>query len=211
MDNNFFDNLKDKIQCYFKSGGGHGFDHVQRVHDVAVKISEGEDVDMDIVRAAALLHDIARSKEDEEDICHAEEGSKMAKEILKEMNFPEEKIDKVVHAIAVHRYSKGLKAESREAEVLQDADRLDVLGTLIITRVFEKCGESKTPIYEPDRPVMEVYDGSTTTGINHLYEKSLRIKPESFKTPKARELAKGRYDFVIEFVERFKKEWKGEL
>ena len=56
--------------------------------------------------------------------CHAEEGARMAAKILAGMDFPKDKIAKVVHAIEVHRYSKGLKAETIEAKILQDADRL---------------------------------------------------------------------------------------
>ena len=210
MEDEFFDRLKERVLPYFEGGDGHGFDHVQRVYNSALKISEGEDVDMDVVRASVLLHDVARSREDELDSCHAEEGAKMAAEILEEMGFSEEKIEKVVHVIGVHRYSKGLNAESREAEILQDADRLDALGAIIISRVFMKAGQRGDVVYDPKIPVMEKYDGSNTTAINHFCEKCLRIKPETFKTPKAREIAMGRYDYVKGFVERFKKEWEGE-
>ena len=209
MNDEFFEKLREKVLPYFAKGDGHDFDHVERVYNNSLKIGESEpNVDMDIVRAATLLHDIARSKKG---VCHAEEGSKMVPDILKEVGFPEEKIDAVVHAVAVHRYSKGLKAETREAEILQDADRLDALGAIIVARALEKAGKDGIPVYDPDLPVMEVYDGSNTTAINHLCEKSLRIVPESFKTAKAQEIARERYDFVKEFVERFKKEWGGEL
>jgi len=212
MKEEFFEKLREKAKGYFKDGDGHGFDHVERVYNMAIKISEGEDVDMDVVRAAALLHDVARSKEDDDsDLCHADEGAKMAVDILREMDFPEDKIEKVVHAILVHRYSKGMKAESREAEIIQDADRLDVLGAIILTRVFARCGKKNTVIYDPDVPVMDKYNGINTTGINHLKEKSLEIVPESFKTPRAREIARSRYDYVKGFIDRFEKEWRGEL
>ena len=211
MDDDFFDRLRERVLVYFESGDGHGFDHVERVYNMALKISEGEDVDKDVVRAAVLLHDVARAREEEMGVCHAEEGARMTGDILRDMDFPEKKIEKVVHAILVHRYSKGLKAESREAEVLQDADRLDVLGAIIVGRAFEKAGKRGITIYDPDMPIMEVYDGSETCVINHFYEKSLRITPESFKTVRAREIARGRYDFIKGFVERYKKEWKGEL
>ncbi|MCK5321282.1 HD domain-containing protein [Candidatus Pacearchaeota archaeon] len=211
MEEEFFNKLKERVLPYFEDGGGHGFDHVERVYSMAIKISRGENVDMDVVRAAALLHDIARSKEDKFDVCHAEEGVKMACEILKEVDFPVKKIKDVVHAIGVHRYSKNLKAESREAEILQDADRLDVLGAVIVGRAFEKAGKEGTIIYDSDMPIKENYGGCKTCVINHFYEKSLKITPESFKTVKAREIAKGRYDFVKEFVERYVKELKGRI
>ncbi|MFH1238153.1 MAG: HD domain-containing protein [archaeon] len=219
MEEEFFNKLREKILPYFESDDGHGFDHVDRVYRLALKISEGENVDIDIIRAAALLHDVARSKEDtdtslsldKQNICHADEGAKMACEILKEVNFPKEKIEKVAYAISVHRYSKRLNAETREAEILQDADRLDALGAIIIARMIQATVKRNFPIYDEGIPVKEKYDGSKSTVINHIYEKILKITPESFKTVKAREIAKGRYDFVKEFAERYVRESRGEL
>ncbi|MFH0711866.1 MAG: HD domain-containing protein [archaeon] len=219
MDEEFFARLRKRVLPYFEIGDGHGFDHVERVYNLAMKISEGEDVDMDVVRAAVLLHDVARGKEkggialssDEGNVCHAEEGARMAGVILKEMGFPEEKIGKVVHAVAVHRYSKGLRAETREAEVLQDADRLDALGATILVRMVQASVEWGVPIYDSGIPVKEVYDGSKSSVINHIYEKILKLRPEFFKTDKAKEIAWGRYDFVKEFAERYVKEVEGEL
>lgn len=207
-----FNELKIEASEYFKPGTGHGVDHVVRVYNMALKISETEDVDMDVVKASCLLHDIARDKEESDsEICHAEEGAKMAEEILKEKNFPQHKIEMIIHAIRVHRYSKRLKATSREAEILQDADRLDALGAIIVSRVFELCGKRGLPIYEPKVPAKESYDGTKTNGINHLKEKCLKITPESFNTPIAREIAEGRYKYIEDFIQRFEKEWIGEL
>ena len=219
MDDEFFERLRERVLPYFESGDGHGFDHVDRVYNMALKISESEDVDMDVVRAAVLLHDVARHKEDKinvpvgsiGNICHAEEGAKMAPGILREMGFPEEKVEKVVRAIAVHRYSKKLKAESREAEILQDADRLDALGAIIIVRMAQATVKWNIPFYDKKIPVKDVYDGGKSNAINHIYEKILKLDPESFKTDRAREIARGRYDFVREFAERYVKEVEGEL
>ncbi|MEA3329999.1 MAG: HD domain-containing protein [Nanoarchaeota archaeon] len=207
---NDFNILIEKAKSYFENGsGGHGFDHVNRVFNNSIIISEGEDVDLDIVKASALLHDIARLKEDLKEVkCHAEEGAKMAREILQEFDFPENKIEKVIHAIKVHRYSKGLKAESREAEILQDADRLDALGASAIARIMSRAGKKGIPIYDAEISPKDFYDGEGTTAINHFHEKILKIKPGTFKTKKARELAKERYDFVKEFVDRFLEESK---
>ena len=210
MNEEFFDKLREKAKSYFKDGDGHGFDHIERVYRNALNISEGEDIDMDVVRAAALLHDVARSVEDEKNVCHAEEGAKMAPGILREVGFPEDKIEKVVHAIGVHRYSKGLKAETREAEILQDADRLDALGVVILVRMIQSATFHGNAIYDANIPIKPKYDGTKTTVINHIYEKILKITPESFKTPRAREIAKGRYNFVKEFAERYISEVEGD-
>lgn len=220
MEEEFFDRLREKVLSYFDGRDGHGFDHVDRVYKLALNISEGENVDMDIVRASVLLHDVARVKEEEDRVngfsrenrvCHAEEGAKMVPGILKEMDFPYNKIDYVVHAVATHRYSKGLEAKTREAEILQDADRLDALGAVIIVRMVEATLKWDRSFYNASIPIKAEYDGSKSTMINHIYEKLLKITPDSFKTPKAREIARGRYDFVREFAERYVGEVEGRL
>ena len=91
--------LKEKIIPYFEDGKGHGMDHTERVYNLAIEIAETEECDIEIVKAAALLHDVCRKKEEETGLCHAEEGSKLAPAILKENNFQEEKINNVVKFI----------------------------------------------------------------------------------------------------------------
>lgn len=213
MEDEFFEGLREKMLPYFEGGGSHDFSHTERVYKNSLKISEGEDVDMDVVRASALLHDVARHKQDCGEVdCHAEAGAKIALEILKEMGFPEEKIGKVVHAIGVHRHSSDAKAETREAEILQDADRLDALGAITVGRMFATGGKIGNPLYDPKIPLGEMGKGGySKTTINGFYDKLAKIKPNTFKTKKAREIAKERYRYVMDFAERFKKEWEGEL
>ena len=88
MEGKFFKDLREKVQMYFEEHKGHGFDHTERVYNLALKISNGENLDKDVIKAATLLHDVARGKEEaNEELCHAEEGAKMAKEILRGMNW----------------------------------------------------------------------------------------------------------------------------
>ena len=207
MKDDFIKKLGEKARSYSEDGAGHSFDHVSRVCKMAERISEGQDVDMDIVRASALLHDVARVREGELKVCHAEEGARMAPGILNEVGFPAEKIDAVVHAILVHRYSKCLKAETREAEILQDADRLDALGAVTIARIFSFGGLKRRLMHISGQTGRE----DNKTSPSHFYRKIFKLNPETFKTPKAREIARSRYDYVKGFVDRFEKEWEGEL
>lgn len=212
-DEKFFQKLKEKIQPYFEDGGSHAFDHTQRVYNLALKLSENKDVDLDVIKASALLHDVARLKEDNNEIeCHAEHGGEMAKEILSEMNFPEEKIKQVIYSIKVHRHSKKIKAETKEAEILQDADRLDALGAITIARMFSTGGKLNRPLHKPGVPFGKVHKGyDSESTIHGFHAKILKITPETFNSNEAKELAKERYKFVEEFIDRFLKEWEGKL
>jgi len=214
MEEKFFKELIEKVQSYFENGGSHGFDHTERVLNLSLKISEEvKGIDLDVVKAAAILHDIARLMEDKGKIsCHAEEGAKLAKEILEKTNFPREKIEKVCYSIKVHRHSSNITPETKEAEILQDADRLDALGAITIARMFSTGGKMERPLYKPEIPFGDVkkgYDCDST--IHGFYGKILKIKPETFKTAKAKKIAKHRYKIVEDFLTEFKKEWAGEL
>jgi uncharacterized protein len=212
MEENFFENLKEKIKPYFSTGGSHALDHTQRVYTLAIQLSKDKKLDMDIVKASALLHDIARLKEDNKETeCHAKEGVIMAEKILKEVKFPENKIRGVIHAIRVHRHSAGLKAETKEAEILQDADRLDALGAITVARMFSTGGELNLPLYDSTISFDDKRHNFNTSVLHGFYNKIFKITPQSFNTLEAKKIAKERYNFVKQFVERFLKEWKGEL
>ena len=45
---------------YPQNDSVHGFDHIQRVYRLAERLAQAEGADLDIVRAAALLHDAER-------------------------------------------------------------------------------------------------------------------------------------------------------
>jgi len=178
---------------------------------MALRIGKEEGADLEVVEAAALLHDIARAMEDRGDISdHAEEGARIAQPLLEVSGFPKEKIKPVCRCIQVHRFRDGMAAESLEAKVLQDADRLDVIGAIGIARLFTRSGWENVPIHDPMIPPKERYDGTSLTSVNHIYEKVLRIR-ETLHTASARRVAEDRHRFVEQFLERLLKEWSGEI
>ncbi len=214
MRESFYEMLKEEVMAYFEPTDDlHGWSHTQRVLNMANRITEDLKVDSDVVRMAAMLHDIANPLEMRGDCkCHAEKRAEMAREILGKTSLNPHLIGQVCYAIKVHRVSKRLGADTIEAKVLQDADRLDALGAIIVARCFDWSSQKKRPYYDPDAPVRDFYDGSPSAStIHHMQEKILRLTPDKFHTPVAKEIAKGRYEFVSQFVDRFIKEWKGEL
>ncbi|MDH5437892.1 MAG: HD domain-containing protein [Candidatus Bathyarchaeota archaeon] len=210
LDDSVFEEMRDRSEEFFKLSH-HDKSHVERVYNLAVRIAKQENADLDVVKAAALLHDVARAMEDEGKIeDHATEGAKMARKMLEEVNFPKEKIDEVIHCIEAHRFKKGMEAESLEAKILQDADRLDIIGAIGLARVFTRGGWSNMPIYDPSIPPKKKYDGRSLSSVNHIYEKILKAK-DTINTDTAKEIAKKRHKFVEQFLERLFKEWKGEI
>ena len=126
-------------------------------------------MDPDLLRAAALLHDVARPMEDEGFVDdHAKEGVKIAREILKRVGFPESKIGKVAYYIEVRRFRSRVKPETIEAQILQDADRLDVLGAISVARVFARASWLNMLLHHPSKPPKGTYEGRSETVINPL-------------------------------------------
>jgi len=210
LDDSVFKEIRERSIEFFRLSHHDAF-HAERVHNLAVRIAEEENADLEVVRAAALLHDVARAMEDEGGIAdHAAEGAKIARKVLEEVGFPTEKVDKVVHCIEAHRFKSGIKAKSIEGKILQDADRLDILGAVGLARMFMRGGWANEPLHDPSIPPKGKYDGESLTAINHIYEKLLKAK-DAMNTETARRIAEGRHRFVEQFLERFLKEWNGDL
>jgi uncharacterized protein len=70
-------------------------------------------------------------------------------------------------------------------------------------------------MYEPGKkPVMhqskEEYFNNPTATINHFYEKLLLLK-DRMNTKTAKQIAKGRHKFMMEYLRRFFLEWEGKI
>jgi len=208
--NAIFNEIKKRTAQYYRHPH-HDKYHVERVYNLAIRLAQEEKADLDTVKAAVLLHDIARAQEDEGTINdHANEGAKMAQEILNEVNFPKQKIPNVIHCIETHRFRKRLAPKTLEAKILQDADRLDIIGAIGIARVFTRGGWSNTPIHDPTIQPKTKYDGKSETSVNHIHEKLLEIK-NTINTKTAKRIAEERHTYVEQFLERLLKEWKAEI
>ncbi|RKY98225.1 MAG: phosphohydrolase [Candidatus Hydrothermota bacterium] len=194
---------------------GHDWWHVYRVWKMAVKIAENErDVDLFIVQLGALLHDIADWKFHGGDISV---GPKLAREWLEKLNVDEKTIAhvcEIVESVSFKGAGVNSKPKSKEAMIVQDADRLDAIGAIGIARCFATGAKLNREIHNPKaKPKLhrtfEEYKKSNSTSINHFYEKLLLLK-DMMNTETAKRLAEGRHKFMEQFLERFFKEWEGE-
>lgn len=200
--------IEKEARKYFDEKGAHDMTHTKRVLKVALEIAKYErDVDLIVLKAACLLHDIARKKEDKEKFeCHAKEGAKIAEKILKRLNFPKEKIKGVVHAIRCHRKSKGIKAETIEAKILQDADKIDIFGAIGIGRTFSQ--HSKNMVIHSDYSrKLSSFEDYNTDSILEMLRSLLLVKKNKFNTKGGWEIVQERLNFLNLFIRQFEKEW----
>jgi len=92
VDDSVFSSIRERSEGYHKYSH-HSKAHVERIYNLAVRMGVEENANLDVVKVAALLHDIARAMEDEGKIDnHAAEGAKMARGILEGVDFLMKKI-----------------------------------------------------------------------------------------------------------------------
>ena len=191
----------------------HDKEHIYRVLHMALDLAghEGEDVDRDILTAAALLHDIGREDQFRDpSLCHAEAGSVKAYDFLLSLGWDEERAGWVRACILTHRYRSDRPPQSIEAKLLFDADKLDVTGAIGIARTLYYGGAVGSALYSLDEHGL-VLDG-TETGPNTFlqeYRHKLEHIGEKLYTSRAREIAAGRKQAAQSFYENLLAEIRG--
>lgn len=186
---------------------GHDWFHIERVFHNAQKINAIEKGDALVVALAALLHDIADPKFNNGD---EEIGPRMAGDFLSDLALDEQLIVHVQQIIRNLSYKASLGVvsfQSRELDIVQDADRLDAIGAIGIARAFTYGGYKNRLLYDPEiKPNLnmskEEYKNSTAPTINHFYEKLLLLK-DLMKTEEGKRIAEQRHEFMLSYLEQF--------
>nr|MBC7612816.1 HD domain-containing protein [Pseudopedobacter sp.] len=193
---------------------GHDWWHIERVWKTSKTIAKEENVDLEVVEFAALLHDIADAKFHDGD---EEIGPRRAGEFLKSIKVTETIINHVQQIIRNMSFKSSLgklNFTSPEMLVVQDADRLDAIGAIGIARAFTYGGFKNRELYNPEiKPDIniskEAYKKSTAPTINHFYEKLLLLK-DKMNTTTGKKIAAQRHEFMEQYLQQFYAEWNGE-
>ena len=192
---------------------GHDWYHIKRVTDIAKEILKYEKAEKFTVIAAALLHDIA----DDKVTANVDAALERIRKLLKSNDVADDMIDTIIDIITTMSFKGGTgkKLSYIEAQIVQDADRLDALGAIGIARTFQYGGSKGQAMYDPEIPVrdkmsFEEYRNGESTSINHFYEKLLLLK-NKMNTTTAIKIAEEREAFMKNFLDAFFKEWEGGL
>ncbi len=195
----------------------HGFDHILRVYRMAEKLARIEGADLEIVRAAALLHDAQGSQteggeEGRQDHHHA--SADFAERILKAEGWSAYRIEAVQHCILAHRFRDNTEApQTLEAKILYDADKLDVIGAVGVARTVAFDVIVNQPIYaEPSSHFIETGEkepGEPHSSYHEYLFKLSKIKDRLY-TSTAREIAEDRHQFMADYFDRLAAEERGE-
>jgi uncharacterized protein len=209
-----FEQVREEAKKFFLNAkGSHDWSHVERVYDMCIRIGVKENADLEILKFAAILHDIGRKDQDESNgkICHAERSAVLAKELLEKGNIDEEKINKVIHCIETHRFRGNKIPVSKEAKILSDADKLDSIGAIGVGRAFLFAGEVGAKLHNRDSVLEETQPYTVEdTAYREFMIKLSKIK-DRMLTQEGKRLAEERHKFMTEFFDRMNKEIDGAL
>jgi uncharacterized protein len=195
----------------------HDFDHVLRVYRMAERIGKIEGADLEILQAAVLLHDSKGSApggEGAERAGHHIASAEFAGEVLALKGWPDEKVKAVQHCVRAHRF-RGQKdrPETVEAQVLFDADKLDVLGAIGAARTIAYAALDGEPSYaEPSPRFLETGEkepGEPHSSYHEFLFKLRRVKERMF-TESGKRIAEARHAYLVGFYDELQAEARGE-
>ena len=197
--------------CFAGASGSHDWEHTLRVFRLCEKMGRAENADMDVLRAAAYLHDIGRGFQDTSggEVCHAEKGAQMAGPLVETLPLTDGQKQNIIHCIRSHRFRNHHQPVTVEAKILFDADKLDAIGAVGVARAFLFAGEVGARLHNPDIKVEDAMPYSENdTGYREFKVKLCKIK-DRMLTAEGRKLARERHAFMDDFFNRFLDEYEG--
>ncbi len=217
--------IKEIVKKELAFCSAHNFDHVMRVYNLALHLAENENVDLDVIKVAVLLHDIGGKKEVDDPTGktdHAIESAKMAEPILNNLGYSKEKIEHIQDCIISHRYRTENKPQTQEAKIVFDADKLETVGAIGIARAFVWVGRNNAHLYKKidiNEYARENLGGKINGRIQDKIKHSPQINWETkdkhilnyLYTKKAKQVAKDRMIFSEKFFKRLENEINGKM
>ncbi|MEM6647304.1 MAG: HD domain-containing protein [Bacteroidota bacterium] len=185
----------------------HGLPHLRRVVSMAKRISTAEGAALAVVVPAAWLHDCLTLPKDHPDRRLASRAAAdRAVAFLREAAYPAAHLDAIHHAIEAHSFSAGIAPRTLEAQVVQDADRLDALGAIGLARMIAVGTSLDRPLYASNDPFCERRspDDRTYT-LDHVYTKLITLA-DTMQTTAGRAEAERRTAFLRGFLEQLRSE-----
>ena len=205
------DTMRMVREKLLNEGSGHDWYHIERVWKMAVTLAEEEQANRFVVELAALLHDLI----DDKLVSNKEDAIQEVMYWLDGVGVSSKDSEKVLEIIDSISFKGGntRKLETKEAQVVQDADRLDAIGAIGIARCFAYAGSVGHPLLDPELSVREdmtekEYRKGKTSAVHHFYEKLLKLK-DLMNTDAARRIAEERHAFMEEYLTQFFNEWEG--
>lgn len=185
----------------------HDLEHIHRVVTNAQRISLTEGADWLVVMPAAWLHDCVVISKTSPDRKRASVlAAQQAIAWLVKYDWPHGKLDEISHAIEAHSFTAGIPPRTLEAQVLQDADRLDALGAVGLSRTLMLGGELQRVLYDTTDPFCQTRKPNDSVfTLDHLYCKLLTLEA-TMQTLTGKREAHQRTKFLQQFLRQLQDE-----
>lgn len=190
---------------------GHSVDHMRRVVKNSKTIHDVEGGDLFFILAGAYLHDVL----DDKVVSDVAQEKVALTHFLKSLPRSDDDVTRLFEIIEHVSFSQQLERKadvvlSKEAKIVQDADRLDALGAIGIGRTFyyggSKGHEMYNPLYAPRETMTKKEYRMNQSVIHHFYEKLFKL-PQMMHTNTAKTLAKRKVQLMEDFVAAFLEDW----
>ncbi|MFF2910623.1 HD domain-containing protein [Paenibacillus sp. NPDC057934] len=192
---------------------GHDFLHAVRVMELSASIADELHADVDIAAAAGLMHDYYRKEEKLSGQLHF--GLEAIEELRREFGsliipeIGEKAFANILDVIAVHESYNTNAVLSLDAQILQDADRLEAIGAVGIARTFMFGGAHGLPMIEEEqKSTVSAFDPNVPPNGSvhiHFYEKLLKLA-DGMHTAPGRRMAEQRHQVMTAFLKQFENE-----
>jgi uncharacterized protein len=185
----------------------HDVMHIERVVANARRFAADEGARLEIVIPAAWLHDcVTLPKASPQRAQASRLAAAEAIRVLTAWGCEPDWLPGIAHAIEAHSFSAGIEPRSIEAKVVQDADRLEALGAVGLSRMLMLGGFMRKPLYQPDDPFCEsrIPDDRRIV-IDHCYAKLLHVGA-TMQTAAGRREAEVRTAFIESFLAELRRE-----
>jgi uncharacterized protein len=189
--------------------GAHDTNHLHRVwRNATILLAEHAEADALVVLAACYLHDLVNLPKNSPDRHLASRrAAELASRELAALDFPADRLDAVAHAIESHSFSAALPARTIEAQIVQDADRLDALGAVGLARLFYIAGRMGSSLAHGADPLATMRERDDRAyALDHIDTKLAKL-PAAMQTAAGRRLGHERLQELLAFRDRFVGEW----
>ncbi|QUH26566.1 HD domain-containing protein [Serpentinicella alkaliphila] len=189
---------KQNIQ---KDSSSNEINHAIRVLIKAEFIAKKEGGDLDVIVPSALFHDIFWYPKGHSKFNYGPyESAGFAVKVLNKINgYPHEKIPKVYSTIKQCSLNKSIKPDSIEAKILRDADRLDVTGSISLTRTISSMDQADCKVFNFDKGTIERLDKKLDFKIDVLYSSIVKIT-DLMHTTTGKTLAEKRTNILKKYM-----------
>ncbi|GGI19120.1 HD domain-containing protein [Oxalicibacterium faecigallinarum] len=189
--------------------GAHDINHLHRVWKTAQHLlTDYPRADRLVVQAACYLHDLVNLPKNHPDRAQASRlAAEKACTALRAVGFYPDKLPLVAHAIEAHSFSAAISPVTIEAQIVQDADRLDALGAVGLARLFYTAGRMGSALAHPaDVLARDRTLDDRAYALDHIRVK-LATLPATMQTEAGRRLGEERLAWLIAFRQTFVEEW----